>query len=146
MPDGATHSVITIAAGAATVAGLAYLGRPTSELLPLSIGFFVSLAVNPDLDLNRRFPKRNPARWLWWIYWYPYSRLIGHRSLYSHIPIIGTAIRVAYLFPLVAIFGYLWEWIPPIATIVAGLAISDAIHAVVDASSTSLKYSLRRYK
>lgn len=52
------------------------------------------LLLSPDLDIH----SRPTARWgalgvLWW----PYRRLLRHRSLLSHSPLLGTAGRLAYL-------------------------------------------------
>lgn len=65
---------------AAMAAGLAFL-----------IG---GLLLSPDLDIH----SRPTARWgalgvLWW----PYRRLLRHRSLLSHSPLLGTAGRLTYL-------------------------------------------------
>ena len=65
---------------AAMAAGLAFL-----------IG---GLLLSPDLDTH----SRPTARWgalrvLWW----PYRRLLRHRSLLSHCPLLGTAGRLTYL-------------------------------------------------
>lgn len=52
------------------------------------------LWLSPDLD-TRSNPSRRwgPLRWLWW----PYRRLLVHRSLFSHGPLIGSAGRLLYL-------------------------------------------------
>ena len=52
------------------------------------------LWLSPDLD-TRSNPSRRwgPLRLLWW----PYRRLLAHRSLLSHSPLLGTAGRLLYL-------------------------------------------------
>jgi len=63
-----------------TVAGLAFL-----------LG---GLWLSPDLDTRSRATGRwGPLHLLWW----PYRRLLSHRSLLSHSPLLGTAGRLAYL-------------------------------------------------
>jgi uncharacterized metal-binding protein len=57
------------------------------------------LWLSPDLDL----PSRATARWgplalLWW----PYRRLLRHRSLLSHSPLLGSAGRLLWLAALVS--------------------------------------------
>ncbi len=52
------------------------------------------LWLSPDLDTRSRATARwGPLRLLWW----PYRRLLSHRSLLSHSPLLGTAGRLAYL-------------------------------------------------
>ena len=63
-----------------TAAGLAFL-----------IG---GLWLSPDLDTHSNPSRRwGPLKILWW----PYRRLLRHRSLISHSPLIGTAGRLSYL-------------------------------------------------
>ena len=52
------------------------------------------LWLSPDLDTRSNPTRRwGPLRLLWW----PYRRLLCHRSLISHTPLIGTAGRLLYL-------------------------------------------------
>ena len=55
------------------------------------------LLLSPDLDTRSNASNRwGPLRLLWW----PYRRLLRHRSLVSHTPLIGTAGRLLYLMGL----------------------------------------------
>jgi uncharacterized metal-binding protein len=60
-----------------------------------SLAFLLGgLLLSPDLDTRSNPSQRwGPLRWLWW----PYRKLLRHRSLLSHSPLLGTAIRLAYL-------------------------------------------------
>ena len=52
------------------------------------------LWLSPDLDTRSNPTRRwGPLRLLWW----PYRRLLSHRSLLSHSPLLGTAGRLLYL-------------------------------------------------
>ena len=52
------------------------------------------LWLSPDLDTYSKPLKRwGLLQGLWW----PYRKLIPHRSLFSHGPLIGTGLRLAYL-------------------------------------------------
>lgn len=68
-------------------------------------GFLVGgLLLSPDLDTH----SRPTARWgllrgLWW----PYRRLLRHRSVISHSPLLGTAGRLAYLGGMVVLLALL---------------------------------------
>ncbi|MBM5801763.1 MAG: hypothetical protein FJ077_13230 [Cyanobacteria bacterium K_DeepCast_35m_m2_023] len=61
------------------------------------------LWLSPDLD-TRSNPSRRwgPLRLLWW----PYQRLLRHRSLLSHSPFLGSAGRLLYVGTLIA--GMAW--------------------------------------
>ncbi len=70
-----------------------------------ALAFLVGgLMLSPDLDTR----SRPTARWgvlapLWW----PYRRLMRHRSIVSHSPLLGTAGRLAYLAALALGLGLL---------------------------------------
>jgi len=75
---------------AALVAGLAFL-----------LG---GLWLSPDLDTHSNASRRwGPFRLLW----RPYRRLLVHRSLFSHGPLLGTAGRLLYLALLLLGLGLL---------------------------------------
>ena len=55
------------------------------------------LWLSPDLDVRSNALRRWGAlRWIWW----PYRRLLPHRSLFSHGPLIGMALRLVWLLAL----------------------------------------------
>lgn len=52
------------------------------------------LYLSPDLDIRSDpFKRWGLLKW----YWLPYQKLIPHRSIWSHGPIIGSQLRVLYL-------------------------------------------------
>ncbi len=58
------------------------------------------LWLSPDLDTHSNATRRwGPLRLLWW----PYRRLLSHRSLLSHSPLLGTSLRLLWLAVLVAV-------------------------------------------
>ncbi len=67
-------------------------------------GFLLGgLWLSPDLDTRSRATGRwGPLAVLWW----PYRRLLRHRSLLSHSPLLGSAGRLAYLAAL--LLAALW--------------------------------------
>ncbi len=107
MPAGHTHDRIILWTLPA-VTGLVFLltgGNSELALLVATGYFFSGLMLSPDLDLR----SRPFHRWGWfkWI-WVPYQKAMGHRSIFSHGPIIGTTLRVVYLacwLSLVVILG-----------------------------------------
>ena len=120
MPSGVVHDRITIQL-LPWVVGITYCLTRSSELtLILSCGYlFSGMMFGPDLDIHSLQYKR------WGIIkdiWLPYRRLFHHRSLFSHGFIIGTCIRLVYLFLIISVvsilvvaiaqlcFGFTWNW------------------------------------
>lgn len=70
-----------------------WLGWP--GVLAAGSAFLVGgLWLSPDLDTISNATRRwGPLRGLWW----PYRRLLPHRSPLSHSPLLGTAGRLLYL-------------------------------------------------
>jgi uncharacterized metal-binding protein len=80
-----------------------WLGLPgiTAGTLAFLIG---GLWLSPDLD-TRSNPSR---RWgVLRLFWWPYRRLLRHRSPLSHSPFLGSAIRLLYLTALIALLSWL---------------------------------------
>ncbi len=88
-----------------------WLGPP--GVLVSSLAFLIGgLWLSPDLD-TRSNPSRRwgPLRILWW----PYRRLLSHRSVLSHTPLLGSAGRLLYLAALLL----------ALAAVSHGLGIAD---------------------
>ena len=69
------------------------------------------LWLSPDL-YTRSNPSRRwgPLRLLWW----PYRRLLRHRSLLSHSPFLGSTVRLLYLAAMITgVSGLLHPWGAP---------------------------------
>lgn len=97
-------------------------------------GAFAGILITPDLDhddgsISQHFVRgvSGAAEKVWWLYWYPYRRALAHRSFFSHAPVIGTVIRVFYLFWWLYLAGY---GLPP--AFVIGLAAADIAHWLMD--------------
>ncbi|MCC0177309.1 metal-binding protein [Waterburya agarophytonicola K14] len=120
MPSGTTHDRITLWT-LPWVASITYgLTRNGDLTLLVSGGFlFSGLMFGPDLDIRSiQFQRWGLLRGIW----LPYRKLLRHRSLFSHGLIIGTCLRVLYLFLFVAgiaifvvgfaqlLFGFSWNW------------------------------------
>ncbi|PSB26876.1 metal-binding protein [Stenomitos frigidus] len=103
MPSGRTHDSITLWS-LPLIAGLTFARTQSSSLtLCIAGGYlFSGLMFGPDLDIYSYHYKR--WGWLRWI-WLPYRRSMRHRSFWSHAPIAGTVVRIAYLLIWVGIFG-----------------------------------------
>jgi uncharacterized metal-binding protein len=69
----------------------------------VAAGFgFGGLMFGPDLDIKSvQLARWGIFRWIW----YPYRRLLRHRSFFSHGPIVGTLLRLVYLGLWIAVIG-----------------------------------------
>ncbi|EDX83736.1 hypothetical protein S7335_1433 [Synechococcus sp. PCC 7335] len=170
MPSGRTHDRITLwCLPFVTVSafGLTY-SVPLTVIVSLSflVGGFM---LGPDLDIRSiQYVRWGLLRWIW----LPYQITIKHRSQLSHGPVIGTALRVAYLavwlslFMLIGIgllnilwdaqitwqtlirpfrlmFGqYLSEWL----AVVIGLEIGSISHSISDVFGSKINKRKRRRK
>jgi uncharacterized metal-binding protein len=143
MPSGKVHSVYT--------GLLALVSLPAGDYA-LTVGILSGLILSPDLDVDdgyiglahlRRFGcVGNVASVLWRTFWYPYSKLVPHRSPISHSFIVGTTVRVGYLFlPLLLanIFGLPLQLPTHFGSWFIGLCLSDGLHVLMDWISSKTK-------
>ena len=109
---------------------------------------FATYFMSPDVDIYGSGPVR---RWRWLsILWFPYSLLFSHRGL-SHVPIIGTLTRIAYLGMMALIISLivvrdadaLEKWIRAhqyeLYWVAAGMFVADTLHVLLDGVITWLK-------
>jgi uncharacterized metal-binding protein len=103
MPSGRTHDRITLWS-LPFVTGLTFEQTQSGQLTLLVSGAFLfsGLMFGPDLDLHSvQYKRWGCLRWIW----LPYQKMLRHRSLLSHGPIIGTTLRVLYLAIWLGILG-----------------------------------------
>lgn len=135
MPSRKVHDTSCLMLGVASVPVGLHLGVPLPYCFLLGAGAISGIFLSPDLDIADKF-RFGFAR----IYWYPYSKAIPHRHWISHFPIIGTAIRITYILPLLVLIYLLipvsWDkvYYPLI-----GLMISDGLHWLLDITTTRIK-------
>ena len=80
---------------------------------------FGGLWLSPDLDTQSKPLHRWGAlRWIWW----PYRRLVPHRSLFSHGPLIGMALRLLWLLSC-SLLG--WLLLQELLQFLLGLSIAS---------------------
>ena len=150
MSSGVRHAQASVVISFPTGIGQAILHGPALGFT-CWLGCLSGIVLSPDLDVDGRTHSESVIYQLplgcligtiFTVFWYPYARIFKHRSVWSHLPILGTLIRVLYLFiPLIIaslLFGFwpglvdrlfmnplFWSWC-------AGLAVSDALHWVMD--------------
>jgi uncharacterized metal-binding protein len=148
MPSGEVHAGTSKALTVPLLFGVPFLAeRLPGDLLPLIAGFaagggaIAGIFLSPDLDIDHKTISETwliKAGWLFgylfFAYWYPYARLIAHRSAWSHAPLFSTLLRVLYtVWPLLLfseyralLFTEFWAWF------VVGLVVSDVAHWLMD--------------
>lgn len=108
MPSGRTHDRITLWC-LPFVTGATYLianSLAATNILTTTVivtGAFLvgGFMLGPDLDIHSiQYKRWGLLRWIW----LPYQKALKHRSILSHGPIIGTAIRVIYMSVWMGIF------------------------------------------
>ena len=153
MPSGVIHTKATVATTLVVSVSSYLFGATPETTLALSVGAFLGTVVNPDADCDNgsyslyvvRVLCGDVVSRLYQLFWMPYSLIVKHRSFISHSPIIGTAIRFAYLFavPAIIIFAldryYAILLLPLSITVFCGLCVSDTVHVIMDAISTAIK-------
>ena len=132
MASGRSHSIASLTAATCFAVTAIYTVNPA--LLWTAAGAFVGVALTPDLDhddgtLSEYFMRgiSDKLQRVWWAYWCPYRKLISHRSFFSHFPIVGTIIRVMYLFWWLYLAGHP---LPP--AFINGLVAVDFLHWSMD--------------
>jgi uncharacterized metal-binding protein len=153
MASGAVHSTVSI-----ILAGLALAVTPVAGpgAVAVAAGAFTGVFVQPDLDHNGRMNAHSQVRrfggvagallsFMWYVAWLPYASAVKHRSKLSHLPLLGTGIRVAYLMlvtlgglgavPGIAVYAWqngLWSWYGYAGLWLVGLCLSDYFHFLFD--------------
>ena len=170
MPAGRTHDQITIWCLPFVTISTFGLTHSLSLTTIVSLSFLVGgFMLGPDLDIHSiQYVRWGPLRWIW----LPYQSVIKHRSRLSHGPIIGTALRVAYLVVWLSLFTlvgmsllnaiwdtqitwqtlrapfrllfdqYLSEWL----AVIVGLEIGSITHSVSDVFGSKISSRKRKKK
>lgn len=142
MPNHKTHDILGITTAASLGVACLYVATP-EVAIGLALGLVIgTIWLSPDLDLDSRIYNR------WGIlrgFWYPYKKLVHHRSIISHSGLFSATIRLFYL--LVPIIVVLYAINPQNITILRvliennpifclflylGVVLADFIHCLAD--------------
>jgi uncharacterized metal-binding protein len=168
MPGARTHDIITLvtAAGGAAAYGL-YAPQPDLVHAAIFTGtyLFAGFACAGDLDIDSaQYRRWGPLRFIW----FPYQKIVPHRSWVSHGMIAGGLIRALYLAlvffclsatwlliygqlqgteaaqqaaktQIEAVKAFLADYPTHIGVGLAGFILAGAVHTVTDAVSTWFK-------
>jgi uncharacterized metal-binding protein len=131
-----------------------FLIKPLETAFLVSYGCLIGIVVTPDLDVETGNYGFHVMRTLfgdfvgtlWKYYWWPYGKVIPHRSWISHFPGVSTLFRFLYLsWP---VFLVLWTINQEIRLniwllwVFLGMALVDALHIILDILSSFIKRSL----
>lgn len=165
MANGITHGRITIVFSPITAVSTYLVTQSITMAGIATAGTLAGLVLEPDLDIDqitmserRVYNLWSPLGTLWRWLWFPYAYSIPHRSHLSHMPVLGTAIRLLYLWltitavivtfsmpglfllgnpnlSFVAEWFEFWKMVPGEYLILfcVGLVVSDFGHWVADA-------------
>lgn len=122
--------------------------RNPIEGLGAFLGCLLGIILTPDLDQIGisssewgMVKKLGPIGFLWCALWWPYAVSTRHRSPVSHLPLLGTAIRLIYC---VVLFIIIWIVLGRPALVIPvwgwallrgglmGLVVSDTCHLILD--------------
>lgn len=120
MASGNQHAIASGALGALGGLSLALTGTTSGPAAAaFGAGALVGIVLTPDLDLQTgSISQRSMGRFglivatFWRMWWIPYAALLGHRSFWSHTPVIGTVIRLVYVGLIPAFIGWLLSLLP----------------------------------
>ena len=154
MPSGKIHAVSTCITAGVLAPAVYLAGQPVTTALAFAAGCMVGLIITPDLEVRQRSTHSETIMWrsggclagaLWKMLWVPYACLIPrHRHPLSHWPLLGTALRLAYLLAVPAVAWWVLGHIialpalprlaltPLIGWGIAGLTLVDTLHYVMD--------------
>ena len=158
MPNGNLHALSSALLGGVGCSLLALsFGQPGPIAAAFATGCLIGVVINPDLDVRtgshayevlratggKLFGSPLSKAWRW--FWWPYARLIPrHRHPFSHLPILGTVLRLGYLLALPTLVWWVLGFFvrlpdlprlphtPLISWGVLGLLLSDTLHTLMD--------------
>lgn len=159
MSAGCVHQKASVILAGGFLLGSLALGNG----IEYATGALMGIMLTPDLDVDRGYIgnsilKKRVGSWAergWSLLWYFYRRSIKHGSELSHLPILSTIVRLAYLYLFLVVLPYTvlemalpgaWSmgselhwWITLILyryKLILGLIASDTIHYALDVLTT----------
>lgn len=96
MASGRTHDSFCYVAAGVACAGASLIGWPAVLIGAAGFGGWSGLYLSPDLDLVSHPYNRWKELGLEFV-WRPYKNAIKHRSWLSHLPVLSTLLRLAWL-------------------------------------------------
>lgn len=96
MPNGVTHDKITYITTPLVALGTTVVtGNTEATILVTGAYLFAGLMFSGDLDLpSVQFYRWKALKFIW----IPYQKIFSHRSIWTHWPLLGTVVRLLYLY------------------------------------------------
>jgi len=142
LPGYKTHDRLGITAAVVTTATMCAIDKPIEGVI-VGVSLVVgTIWLSPDLDLD----SKAISRWgfLSWL-WYPYKKIVKHRSVLSHSGPLSATLRLLYLILCIGIpcfviapsyttdavywilfSAYWWIWV------YFGVVLADFVHTLAD--------------
>lgn len=141
MPGHKTHEKIGLLSIVPIAATALYFGHSIQETAVLAVGTaFSTYYLSPDLDHD--VGAASYRRWgLLRFIWYPYKKLIPHRSWLSHSGPISATLRIGYLYILMLPFILYFSLSAPINNLQfrtfcvilwLSVVLADSVHVLLD--------------
>lgn len=105
--NGKQHKIANIYAGGVMVTTTQLVFQNIDLTIAAVIGSTVGTVVTPDLDLvvpSNFFSKLPIINFFWMCMWWPYKKLVRHRSWVSHSPLVSTILRLLYMWFYFSLF------------------------------------------
>jgi uncharacterized metal-binding protein len=136
MPSGKTHDLITIISTPIILTILLVIGMSVISIIIMIASYlFASFMFNGDLDvISKPYNRWGILKFIW----KPYQSIFKHRSVFTHGLIIGTIIRLFYLFfiPILIMYfnDYDFSMLYNIHClyVLIGLEFGSALHTISD--------------
>ncbi|WP_214692725.1 MULTISPECIES: metal-binding protein [unclassified Exiguobacterium] len=143
MASGKTHTRTNLVATGALAVATPFIeiDIPFALIIGAIIG---TLWLSPDLDLKSdAYYRWGPLKFIW----LPYVKLMPHRSLFSHLPVLSDLIRISYIgFPLILLLPFtayeteIRSWVDVHGmSFFLGLVFATTLHTTLDYTSTFFK-------
>lgn len=163
MPSGRAHAAMSTGAAVGLYWFGGQWGLTEPATLALAGGAALGIVVTPDLDVDQPVHSHSVVlrkfgpllAFIWRMIWLPYGLAIRHRSWVSHMPLVGTAIRVVYLAGMGGLVWYILSFsyappfhpedlVPSLPFALSGLAVSDTFHWASDILWSKFKRGAKR--
>jgi uncharacterized metal-binding protein len=159
MPDGKTHERLRASFSPIIVVECSlalWYGLSPTVSASLMLGYLSGKYLEPDLDIDHITESEihiyQDFGFLvgraWSAYWWPYAKIVPHRSWVSHWPFISTAFRLLYFIWPGCVASYKFQSVTLFLQFIStaefiafylGLAQSDLIHITADIIKSSMR-------
>lgn len=100
--NGKVHHAVNLVTATTLISLTVFAGGGVKEVVCVTAGSIGGVIVTPDYDLDKGLPRNFIGNLpfvgkLWRWFWWPYAKLVKHRSFISHSFVFSTIGRVVYI-------------------------------------------------